>query len=103
MVLDDQEVARLARCLNGVPVLGCAWGSEAARVGLRRGDVVVAVNGIKTPTELAFNYARSMRSDRLDLEVVRDGDTLTIFVPARNFDPMMLLDDVVASRFEARF
>ena len=105
MAMGNHDVARLARCLNGVPVLGCGWGSEAARVGLRRGDVVVAVNGVKTPNELAFNLARSQRNDYLELEVVREGETLNILVGwerARNFDPIMLLDEVVASRFDAR-
>jgi len=101
-----QEVVRLARCLNGVPVLGCPLGSEASRIGLKRGDVVIAVNGVKTPDELAFNYARSLRDDHMELEIVRDGQTLSLPTGrerARRFDPMRLLDEVVASRFELLF
>ena len=104
--MERREVARLARCLNGVPVVGCGMGSEAARIGLRSGDVVVAVNGVKTPDEMAFSYARSLRDDHLELEVVRDGQTLNFLVRYRRsqkFDPMMLLDEVVASRFELLF
>ncbi len=106
MTLENQDVERLARCLNGVPVLGCSWGSVAAMIGLERGDVVVAVNGVKTPNELAFNYARSLRDDQLELEVVRDGETLRFLVGRerlRGFDPMFVLDEVVAMRFDVAF
>jgi hypothetical protein len=106
MTLQNHDVERLARCLNGVPVLGCAWGSVASMIGLVRGDVVVAVNGVKTPDEMAFNYARSLRDDQLELEVVRDGETLRFFVGRerlRGFDPMFVLDEVVAMRFDVVF
>ena len=106
MTLHDHDVERLARCLNGVPVLGCPWGSVAAMIGLVRGDVVIAVNGVKTPNELAFNYARSLRDDQLELEVVRDGETLQFFIGKerlRGFDPMWVLDEVVAMRFDVAF
>lgn len=106
MTLENQDVERLARCLNGVPVLGCSWGSVAAMIGLERGDVVVAVNGVKTPDEMAFNYARSLRDDQLELEVVRDGETLKFFIGRerlRGFDPMFVLDEVVAMRFDVAF
>jgi predicted metalloprotease with PDZ domain len=106
MTLENQDVERLARCLNGVPVLGCSWGSVAAMIGLERGDVVVAVNGVKTPNEMAFNYARSLRDDQLELEVVRDGDTMQFFIGRerlRGFDPMFVLDEVVAMRFDVAF
>jgi S1-C subfamily serine protease len=106
MTLGNQDVERLARCLNGVPVLGCSWGSVAAMIGLTRGDVVVAVNGVKTPDEMAFNYARSLRDDQLELEVIRDGETLKFFVGRdrlRGFDPMFVLDEVVAMRFDIVF
>jgi len=104
MRLEDSDVERLARCLNGVPILGCSWGSVAALVGLQRGDVVIAVNGVKTPDELAFNYARSLRDDQLELEVVRDGETLSFLISRerlRGFDPMFVLDEVVAMRFDS--
>jgi predicted metalloprotease with PDZ domain len=106
MTLQNHEVERLARCLGGVPVLGCSWGSVASRIGLMRGDVVVAVNGVKTPDEMAFNYARSLRDDQLELEVVRDGETLRFYIGherLRGFDPMFVLDEVVAMRFDVVF
>lgn len=106
MRMEDHDLARLGRCLNGVPVLAAPDGTEAARIGLRRGDVVIAVNGVLTPDELAFNYARSLRDDELELEVVRAGTTLRFVLgweTVRRFDPMMLLDEVVASRFDVAF
>ncbi|HEY4176635.1 MAG TPA: PDZ domain-containing protein [Kofleriaceae bacterium] len=106
MRMEDQDLARLGRCLNGVPVLAVPTGSEAARIGLRRGDVVIAVNGVLTPDELVFNYARSLRDDALELEVVREGVTLRFVLgweKVHQFDPMMLLDEVVASRFDVAF
>jgi S1-C subfamily serine protease len=105
MRLEDHDIARLARCLNGVPVLSAPLGSEAARIGLRRGDVVIAVNGVTTPDEMVFNYARSLRDGEVELKVVRDGATLRFVVgwAQVGFDPMMLLDEVVASRFDVAF
>lgn len=104
MTLDDQDLERLARCLNGVPVLGSPWGSVAALIGLVRGDVVVAVNGIPTPDEMAFARARALHNDRLELEVVRDAQTLWLSVGRerlRGSDPMLVLDEVVAMRVAA--
>lgn len=104
MALENQDVERLARCLGGVPVFGCGWGSVAAMIGLERGDVVVAVNGVRTPDEMVFAYARSLREDQLELEVVRDGAIVRLFAGRerlRGFDPMSILDEVVAMRFDA--
>lgn len=93
----------MARCLNGVPVLGSPWGSVASMIGLVRGDVVVAVNGMPTPDELAFARARSRYEHTLELEVVRDGETLRFSVGRerlRGVDPLHVLDEVVAMRVQ---
>ena len=44
--------------------------------------------------------------DQLELEVIRDGETLRFFVGRerlRGFDPMFVLDEVVAMRFDVAF
>jgi hypothetical protein len=61
---------------------------------------------VKTPDEMSFNYARSLRDDQLELEVVRDTATLRFFIGRerlRGFDPMFVLDEVVAMRFDVAF
>jgi S1-C subfamily serine protease len=58
-----KEVETLADALGGMPVWGVLDGSVAARAGIRYGDVVLEVNGLKTPDARAFLEARDLRQD----------------------------------------
>lgn len=63
----------VAKTLEGLPVLGCLSGSPAARVGLRYGDVLLSVNGVKTRTLADFVEAKDLDPSAMEIVVFRDG------------------------------
>lgn len=70
-----KEVETLADALGGMPVWGVLEGSVAARAGIRYGDIVLEVNGMKTPDARKFLQARDLRSDGCTISYHRDGET----------------------------
>jgi len=66
----------------GVVVASVEPGSAAASAGLRRGDVIVSVDGeaMKGAAELAGRIQRHQPGDVIRLEIDRDGDTTTVDV-----------------------
>jgi S1-C subfamily serine protease len=71
--LKDTDFFAIARIYGGLAYLGSIQGSPADRARLRRGDVVVAVNGVPTPDLISFLQARSQRKDGATVRFVRDG------------------------------
>ena len=67
------EVDKIAEALGGMPVWGVLAGSPAAQVGLRYGDVVLEVNGVRTAGIAEFVAARELRSDGARVTFQRDG------------------------------
>lgn len=88
---DRNELAKLAAELGGLPVFACRPGSPAEQAGIRYGDIVVAVNGIKTPDWAAFIEARGKNTQRMTMDLVRDGEHITLEI---ELDPPTLLDDL---------
>jgi S1-C subfamily serine protease len=80
-MMSRKQLAEMARAVRGVPILGCLPGSTAAEAGVRYGDIVVAVNGVETPTLVEYLDARKLREDGFELRVFRAGTELTLFVP----------------------
>jgi S1-C subfamily serine protease len=72
-MLSCEQLTRLAAALNGLPILGCRPGSPAARVGIRYGDVLLAVNGIATPDWGTFVEARAARVGGMEVDIFRAG------------------------------
>ena len=68
-----REFLEVARVYGGLAYLGSIRGSPAERARLRRGDVVLAVNGISTPDFVAFIHARAQRKGSATVRFVRDG------------------------------
>jgi regulator of sigma E protease len=67
------------------PVVGAVADSSAAKqAGLRPGDSIVSINGVKTATWEKVQAALSGRSNELKVDFVRDGvrDTIDFTVPA---------------------
>src|SRR5690348_6296792 len=62
----------IAKIYGGLPFLGAIPGSPAERV-LRRGDVVISVNGMPTPDFDAFIQARELRTGSATVCYIRDG------------------------------
>jgi S1-C subfamily serine protease len=72
-MLSRSDLSRLASTLGGLPVLGCLAGSSAANAGVRYGDVLLAVDGIPTPTWGEFLEARSKCKGTMLARIFRNG------------------------------
>jgi len=73
-----EALTQVANSLSGLPILGCASGSPAARAGLRYGDIVLSLNGTPTASWSAFFEACSHASGALRLRVFRQGQELEL-------------------------
>jgi S1-C subfamily serine protease len=71
--LKDSDFFAIARIYGGLAYLGSIRGSPADRARLRRGDVVIAVNGVPTPDLASFLQARNQREGGATVRFVRDG------------------------------
>jgi S1-C subfamily serine protease len=71
--LKSGDFLAIAKIYGGLAYLGSLAGSPADRAHLRRGDVVLAVNGIPTPDLEAFLLARGQREGGATVRYVRDG------------------------------
>lgn len=100
-MFDRGELAKLARALGGLPVLGCRPGGPADSAGVRYGDILLAVNSVKTPDWATFIEARAMNKDAMLVELFREGLLLTIEMPLQDaamVDPPTLLAELIAER-----
>ncbi len=92
----------LAKALEGIPVLGTLSGTPAARAGIRYGDVLLSVNGMRTRTVLDYVEAKALRSDGMAITVFRTGteriEELTYDEPAAEVDPTAILAELVTLR-----
>jgi predicted metalloprotease with PDZ domain len=80
-MLDRNELTRLATAMGGLPVIACRPGSPADLAGVRYGDIVLAVNDVKTPDWAAFIEARKADSTKMKVELFRDGTTVMLEIP----------------------
>lgn len=83
--MNIKHVNRLARALDGLPLLGCVPGSPSHRAGLRAGDVILSVGGHRVRT--LDDYARVTRDTPGSREVVvfRDGEELRFTLELRGY------------------
>lgn len=64
----------LAKALEGIPVLGALEGTPAARAGVRYGDVLLSVNGMRTRSVEDYVEAKGLRADGMEIVVFRSGE-----------------------------
>lgn len=92
----------LAKALEGIPVLGALEGTPAARAGVRYGDVLISVNGVRTRTVADYVEAKNLRSEGMEIVVFRAGQErtseLTYDEPAASVDAAALLAELVTLR-----
>ena len=72
-MMNREQLAKLAESLGGIPVWGVLPGSASQRCGVRYGDVIISVNGIKTSNADEYVEARNARRDGADVVIFRDG------------------------------
>jgi hypothetical protein len=72
-MITQHGLIALARALEGMPVLGCVEGEQAAAAGIRYGDVLLYVNGRRTRTLADYIEAKQLRRDSMNVVLFRDG------------------------------
>jgi S1-C subfamily serine protease len=102
-MIPRQQLQAIADAVQGIPVWGCLAGSTAAEAGVRYGDIVLEVNGLRTITIDDYLAGRKLRSDGIALRLFRDGSELTLFVELRPMKPEqgweMMLELIAEGRF----
>jgi pimeloyl-ACP methyl ester carboxylesterase len=70
---------------EGVSVLDVVPGSSAEAGGLRRGDVLLSINGqrVGTPAQVGQAVARAKTGDELSLEILRERNRTTVKLPLK--------------------
>jgi len=82
-MISRKQLEEIAATVQGVPVWGCLPGSTAAEAGVRYGDIVLSVNGVRTPGIDEYLAARALRVDGIELHLFRAGREFTVFVAFR--------------------
>lgn len=77
MFRDNLE--KMAKIYEGIPVFSVQRGSTTHRAGVRAGDILVAVNGRRVRRLADYASARTRSRELLELVVVREGRTLTLW------------------------
>ncbi len=74
------------KSLNGVYVMGLGKTSAAADAGLKEGDVITEINGVKvnTSSQLQEQVARFRPGDKIKVSYLRDGNERTATATLRN-------------------
>lgn len=85
---------KIADTYGGILILGALPGSPAAELGLRYGDVLLSVNGVRTAAVEHFLEARALDPKRMRIEIVRSGQTLTLDLDISKRSTRRSLQDV---------
>ena len=101
-MIPRKQLQAIAAAVQGIPVWGCLKGSPTPEAGVRYGDIVLVVNGVRTLSVDDYVEARKLRKDGVDLEILRDGRELTLhlsFRPANTTTLGELAEQVVEGRY----
>lgn len=96
-----RSVFALAKALDGVPVLGTLAGTPAAKAGIRYGDVLLEVNGMRTRTVADYIEAKALREDGMEVVVFRAGaehKSDLAYDERVSIDPQKLIAELVTLR-----
>jgi S1-C subfamily serine protease len=73
-----ENLERMARIYEGVAIFSVEKGSTTHRAGVRAGDILMSVNGRRVRHHSEYGPARKLRSDEIELVVIRDGREVTL-------------------------
>ena len=99
-MIPREQLRQIAAIVRGVAVWGCLPRSSSARAGVRYGDIVLGANGMRTETIHDYLRARTLRTDGVELRLLRGGAELTVFVEF--CPPPDTLEELAAQLVEAR-
>jgi C-terminal processing protease CtpA/Prc len=77
-MIPRKQLAQIAQIVQGIPVWGCLEGSPSEDAGVRYGDIVLGVNGMRTLNIEDYLAARKLRTDGVELRLLRGGNELTL-------------------------
>ena len=101
-MIPRKQLEQIAATVQGVPVWGCLKGSPSADAGVRYGDILLVVNGVRTVNIDDYLAARKLRSVGVDLQILRDGQEMTLkleFRPANTISVEQMLEEMAEGRF----
>lgn len=101
-MIPRKQLEEIAATVQGVPVWGCLKGSPSSDAGVRYGDILLVVNGMRTPTIDDYLAARRLRTDGVELLILRDGREVTMYLefrPANTTSVEDMVEQVVEGRF----
>lgn len=75
-MISRDQAQRIADTLGGLLILGCLEGSPFRGVGVRYGDVLTEVNGMRVRTLQDYVDAKDTRAGSMAIVFVRDGQVL---------------------------
>jgi S1-C subfamily serine protease len=94
--ISREQLEELALTLEGVPVWAAMPPGAGSEAGLRYGDVVLALNGMRTTSIAQYVSAQDLRADGAELHLFRDGQELVLLVLFRpSYGPRELLAQLV--------
>lgn len=101
-MIAKRSVFALAKALEGIPILGALSNSPASRAGLRYGDILLVVNGVRTRNVGEYLEAKGLRQDGMHVVVFRSGSEevreLTFEAGGNPPDPASILAELVTLR-----
>jgi S1-C subfamily serine protease len=101
-MIAKRTVFDLAKALEGLPVLGCLAGTPAAMAGVRYGDILLSVNGMRTKTLGDFVEAKGLRKDGMHVVIFRSGEEQPIELEYRAerqaLDPTAVVAELATMR-----
>ncbi len=100
-MIPKRSLFTLAKVLRGIPILGTLEGTPAARAGLRYGDILISVNGVRTTNVAEYVEAKAARTDGMDIVVFRAGEEQArelVYDELVDTDPQKILDELISLR-----
>lgn len=77
-MIAQHQLEKLARLCEGILILGSLPGTAAAESGLRYGDILIEVNGVRTKNIGDFFIARESDNQQMCVVLWRDGVRLEL-------------------------
>lgn len=94
--MNHKQIASLAEALGGVPVWGCLPGSPSHAAGIRAGDILLEVNGLRVKDISDYVKARDVGLGELAIRLFRDGQELQFQCTMRSSDAINMAEVVTA-------